>query len=93
MSGLFSEKQLHKVGRIDRVVGDYFENNPSVTEVAAKDLMTTFIENSIFFKDSARRGSPIRILLRQLDAAEKLHLFKHCKVVRKEVSRNWYFVR
>jgi hypothetical protein len=87
MSGLFSEKQLHKVGRIDRVVGDYFENNPSVTEVAAKDLMTTFIENSIFFKDSAR------ILLRQLDAAEKLHLFKHCKVVRKEVSRNWYFVR
>lgn len=86
----FSEKKLHKIGRIDQVVRDYFEKNKSVDEVLAKDLMPFFIQKGIFLKDH-RNGFPIRHLLRQLDAAGKLYLLKHCKVTRNKVNRNWYF--
>lgn len=92
MSITFSEKKIHKTGRIDQVIRDYFEENPAVTEVMAKDLMKKFIEKGIFLKDH-RNGLPIRQLLRQLDAEKKLSLIKHCKVVRKEKNRNWYFER
>jgi hypothetical protein len=87
----FSEKKLHKIGRIDQVVRDYFESNPSIPEIPAKNLMYKFVEKGVFFKEA--RGLPIRNLLRQLDATGKLHLIKHCKVVRHTVNRNWYFVR
>ncbi len=90
MTIIFSEKKLHKIGRIDQVVRDYFELNPSVTEIAAKDLMKVFIEKGIFLKDH-RNGFPIRSLLRELDTAGKMAFIKHCKVVRKDINRNWYF--
>jgi len=61
-------------------------------EVSAKSLMPVFIEKGIFVKDH-RAGFPIRTLLRQLDAAGKLTLLKHVLVKRKEINRNWYFVR
>jgi hypothetical protein len=86
----FSEKKLHKIGRIDQIIRDYFIANPSVKEIRAKELMPLFIEKCIFFKNQ-RDGLPIRNLLRQLDKENKLHLFKHIKVVRKPVNRNWYF--
>lgn len=82
---------IHKAGRIDQVVRDYFNSNPSVSEVAAKDLMHLFVDKGIFNKDYSRPGLPIRNLLRQLDAENKLSLLKHCKVVRHAVNRNWYF--
>jgi hypothetical protein len=88
-----TEKQIHLVGRIDQIVRDYFKANPSIKEIAAKDLMPLFVANGIFNKDYSRPGLPIRNILRALDAENKLGLLKHCKVVRNAVNRNWYFSR
>jgi hypothetical protein len=88
-----TDKQIHKIGRIDQIVRDYFKKNPAIKEIAAKDLMTLFVANGIFNKDYSRPGLPIRNILRTLDAENKLSLLKHCKVVRNDVNRNWYFVK
>ena len=87
-----AEKEIHKVGRIDQIVRDFFEENPSRNEIKAKDLMPLFIEKGIFNKDH-RNGLPIRNILRDLDSESKLDLLKHCKVVRNDINRNWYFIR
>ena len=86
----FSEKRIHKIGRIDQIVRDYFAAHPDQKEVLAKDLMPLFVEKTIFFKDQ-RGGLPIRTLHRQLDQENKLSLLKHVRVVRHAVNRNWYF--
>jgi hypothetical protein len=88
---MITEKIIHKVGRIDQVLRDYFDSNPSVKQVAAKDMMELFIDKGIFNKDYSRPGLPIRNLLRQLDTENKLSLIKHCKVIRHKTNRNWYF--
>lgn len=90
---MLSENTIHKAGRIDQAVRDYFNSNPSIKEVPAKDLMRLFVDKGIFNKDYSRPGLPIRNLLRELDKENKLSLLKHCKVVRHEVNRNWYFSR
>ena len=92
MADTISEKKMHKIGRIDQIVRDYFEKNKSVSEVLAKALMPLFIQKGIFEKDH-REGLPIRNLLRDLDKENKLNLLKHVKVVRNAVNRNWYFVK
>jgi hypothetical protein len=88
----FSEKKLHKIGRIDQIVRDHFESNPSLNDIAAKDMMDIFIAKGIFLADH-HKGFPIRELLRLLDKENKLHLIKHVSVVRHKQSRNWSFVR
>jgi hypothetical protein len=85
-----SEKRIHKIGRIDQIVRDYFLAHPDQKEVLAKNLMPLFIDKSVFFKDH-RGGLPIRTLLRQLDRENKLSLLKHVRVARHSVNRNWYF--
>lgn len=87
-----SEKKIHRAGRIDQVVRDYFIRNKSIQEVAAMELMPLFIEKGIFLKDADRKGFPIRNFLRELDRENKLSLLRHVKVVRKDVNRNWYFI-
>ena len=87
-----TEKKLHRIGRIDQIVRDYFEKNMSVKEVLAKELMPLFINKEIFIKDH-REGLPIRNLLRELDAENKLDLLNHVKVVRNAINRNWYFTQ
>ena len=86
-----TENKLHKIGRIDQIVRDYFSDNPMEDEVPAKDLMNLFVEKGIFKKDYSRPGLPIRNLLRELDSENKLSLLKNCKVVRNQINRNWYF--
>jgi hypothetical protein len=90
---MLTENTIHKAGRIDQVVRDYFAQHPRVNELPAKDLMPLFVEKGIFNKDYVREGLPIRSVLRALDSAGKLDLLKHCKVERKAINRNWYFVR
>ncbi len=90
MPTTFSEKKIHRIGRIDQVVRDYFEKNVSVKEVMAKDLMVLFIQKGIFLSDY-NNGLPIRKLLRELDKENKMNLLKHIKVIRKDINRNWYF--
>lgn len=84
-----TEQKIHLIGRIDQIVQDYFKNSAD-PEIMAKDMMPILIEKGIFKKDH-RNGLPIRNLLRELDAENKLHLLKHVKVIRNEVNRNWYF--
>ena len=86
-----TEKKTHLTGRIDQIVRDYFEVNKTVSEILAKDLMPLLIKKGVFTKDH-KNGLPIRNLLRQLDAENKLGLIKNVKVVRNNINRNWYFI-
>jgi hypothetical protein len=90
---MLTEHKIHKIGRIDQLVRDYFDSHPSIAEIPAKDLMSMFVAKGIFNKDYSRSGLPIRNLLRELDELNKLHLLRHCKVVRNRINRNWYFNR
>jgi hypothetical protein len=85
-----SEEKLHKIGRIDQVVRDYFQEHPDSEEILAKELMPLFIEKGIF-KMNHRDGLPIRNILRDLDSENKLSFLKHVLVIRHSVNRNWYF--
>jgi GTPase len=42
-----TEKKLHRIGRVDQIVRDYFENNQSVSEVMAKELMPLFLPSNV----------------------------------------------
>lgn len=88
-----TEKQIHLAGRIDQVVRDYFAKRTSPSTIAAMNLMELFVKKGIFENDADRKGKPIRDFLRELDAANKLELLHHCRVIRKPVNRNWYFSR
>ena len=92
MAKAFSQKQIYKIGRIDQVLKDYFETNPNLTEISARELMPIFIQKGIFYKNHGD-GIPIRNLLRILKNENKLSLLKHTKVIRHPVNRRWYFSR
>ena len=87
---MLSENKIHRIGRIDQIVRDYFLANPSLKEIPAKDLMPLFIEKDVF-KNNHRNDLPIREVLRELDSNNKLHLLKHVKVARKLKNRGWFF--
>jgi len=89
---MLSEKKIHRIGRIDQLVRNYFDENPSMREVAAKELMPLFINKGIFVKDH-REGLPIMNILRELDREKKLYLLKYAKLDRKNIYRNWYFAK
>jgi hypothetical protein len=90
---MLTESRIRKIDQIDQIVKDYFESNPAIEEVAAKDLMSLFVSKGVFARDYSRPGLPIRNILRELDELNKLHLLRHCKVVRNKINRNWYFNR
>ncbi len=85
------ESTIQQALRIKRAIQDYFDKNPSVNEIRAKDLMPHFIKNGIFDSDH-RNGLPIRNLLRELDANNMLHLIPHIRSDRKQKNTNWFFV-
>jgi hypothetical protein len=87
---MLSEKKIHRIGRIDQIVRDYFAAHPSLIEIPAKDLMPLFIEKGVFATNH-RKDLPIREILREMDTNNKLHLLKHVKVARKLKNRGWYF--
>ena len=83
---------MSKVAEINQVIQTYFENNQSVKEVMAKDMMPYFILAGIFLKDT-KNGLPIRNILRRLDEKNALHQIPYVRVERKEVNTNWFFQR
>lgn len=89
---MVGDQTTQKVLRIRRAVQEYFDKNPSVSELPAKDLMPWFIKKGIFDKDH-RNGLPVRDVLRKLDDANMLNLIPHVRVERKEKNRNWFFQR
>lgn len=89
---MLSINKIHKAGRIDQVVRDYFMNNPSENVILAKDIMILMVSKGIF-KINHRDGLPLRNFLRELDSENKLTLLKHLVVERKARNRNWFFKR
>lgn len=81
-----------KITAINKAIGEWFEENKGINEVAAKDLMPWFISKEIFPKDH-QSGLPIRRLLRRLDKSNQLHLIPYVEAERKAQNTNWYFVR
>ncbi len=84
---------MHKnnIPNINKAVEAYFTKYPSLSKVAAKDLMPFFIKEGIFEKDH-RNGLPIREILRELDRKKQLHLIPSVLAERKNVNTNWFFI-
>jgi hypothetical protein len=83
---------MEKINQINQVIKSYFEKNPSVFEVPAKDLMPELIESGIFLKDE-KKGLPIRKVLRDLDANDQLNQIPFVYADRNDKNVYWYFRR
>ena len=83
---------MSKIVAINKVIQTYFENNPSVNEVMAKDMMPYFILAGVFEKD-VKNGLPIRTILRRLDEKNELYKIPFVYAERKEVNTHWFFQR
>ena len=92
MAEVYSDKQINKISRIDQAIKEYFEANPSTSEINARNLMPIFIQKGIFYKNE-RDGLPIKNLLRKLYKEDKLSLLKNAKVIRHPVTRKWHFCK
>jgi len=77
---------------INKVITDYFKNNPKVEWIPVKEIMPALIEAGVFNKDE-KRGLPIRLVLRKLDAAKALDKIPFVHAERKGVDTYWYLVR
>ncbi len=84
-------KDLSKVEKINKVIEEYFNANASQTIVPVKELMSAFIKAGIFTKD-IKRGLPIRLILRDLDASNQLDLIPSVHAERHEEHTYWYFI-
>ncbi len=80
-----------KINKINKVLASYFEQNKSVKQIPALDLMDEFVAAGIFKSDSKRAGFPIRKILRELDADDKLGLIPYVVAERKPKKTYWYF--
>jgi len=83
---------MNKIALISQIVKAYFDVNPSVKIILAKDLMPQFIEANIFEKDK-KNGLPIREILRKLDVQNQLQQIPYVFANRKLKNTNWYFQR
>ncbi|MDM8158626.1 hypothetical protein QUH73_02230 [Labilibaculum sp. K2S] len=84
-------KDHSKIEKINKVVEEYFNTNASLTIVPVKDLMPAFIKAGIFAKD-VKKGLPIRLILRELDAEDQLALIPFVHTERHGEHTYWYFV-
>jgi hypothetical protein len=83
---------LTKIPAINRAIQQYFDTNPTIKQVPAKDLMPYFIKAGIFEVDR-KGGLPIREILRALDRSNQLHKIPFVYADRKSVNTNWYFIQ
>jgi hypothetical protein len=84
-------KDLSKVEKINKVIEEYFKANTSLTIIPVKNLMPAFINAGIFTKD-VKKGLPIRLILRELDASDQLDLIPSVYAERHGEHTYWYFV-
>ncbi|MFW0716950.1 hypothetical protein [Pedobacter sp. N23S346] len=83
---------MNNIALISHIVKTYFDVNPSVKIILAKDLMPLFIRAEIFVKDD-KNGLPIRRFLRDLDKKGSLHLLPHVLAKGKLANTRWFFQR
>ena len=81
-----------KVSKINNVIKQFFDQNPSIDKIPVKDLMPEFIKAGVFIKDH-RNGLPIRKVLRELDEENELDRIPYVLPERKMKNTFWYFVR
>ena len=81
-----------KIKVINKVVKNYFNNNPEENKILAKDLMHLFLAAGIFTSNH-RNGLPLRNLFRDMDAKNELHRITFLLAERKTRNTNWYFIQ
>jgi len=79
------------INKINDTICEFFNKNPHVNSIRAKELMPYFIEAGVFAKDH-KEGLPIRDLLRVLDELNKLYLIPYIYPERKIKNTFWYFI-
>lgn len=81
-----------RIVKIRNTVEDFFNKNPKLDIIPAKDLMPEFVKAGIYTKYH-RKGLPIRKDLRELDKSGELNRIPHVLPIRKNKNTNWYFIR
>ena len=82
---------MDKFTKINLVLKDFFELNPNVKKVAAKDMMPYFVLASVF-KNDEKNGAPILNFIRRIDKKNQLKYIPFLFADRKEKYTKWYFV-
>jgi hypothetical protein len=85
-------KQEDKIKHINLAIEQFFQDNPDIDKMPAKDLMPQFIKARIFEKDQ-KKGLPIRSILRDLNSKKELKMIPAVLPERKKINTNWYFIR
>lgn len=83
---------LSKIPSINRVIQQFFDANPSVEQIHAKDLAPYLIRAGLI-NDIKSKESGIRKYLRTLDENNCLHLIPNIYPDRKASNTTWYFLR
>jgi hypothetical protein len=83
---------ISMINKINKVIDDFFKNNPEVNYIAAKELMPELIQAGVFTSNH-RDGLPLRELLRELDREKRLKLIPTLHAERKTKNTYWYFFR
>ena len=81
-----------RIQAINKVLKEYFEENPNQKPIPAKEFMGLFIKKGIFNQDS-RDGLPIRKLLRELDSENRLSDIPYAIGEMKRENKNWFFAK
>ncbi len=81
-----------RIQAINRVLKEYFEDNPNQGPIRAKEFMGLFIKKGIFDQDS-KGGLPIRRLLRELDSENRLSDIPYAYGILKRKNKNWFFIK
>ena len=83
---------LSLISKINATIKRFFDENPDVQRIAAKELMPYFIEDKVFTYNH-RDGLPIREVLRDLDRQNRLNLIPYVVPERKTRNTYWFFIR
>lgn len=81
-----------KIARINEVVTDYFENNPSETKIRINKLMPDFVAAGIFEYVDKKNGQALRKFLRELKNDGKLGLIPFVEAKDRTVI-DWFVSR
>ena len=82
----------NKIKIINRVIEEYFTENPQVIWIKAKKIMPDLIKAGVFIKDN-KAGKPLRDILRELDGNNALNKIPFVHAERIDKNTYWYIVR
>ncbi|WP_430411725.1 hypothetical protein [Kordia sp.] len=80
------------IAKINEVITQYFDTNPTVDWIPVKAIMPALVEAGIFEKD-VKKGFPMRKVLRRLDQKEQLDKIPSVHAERRAENTYWYLVR